>query len=44
MVEALEDTGASSRIAQRARETVVRDYSYDAVGKRLLKIYDSVLN
>jgi len=44
IVEVLEDPGAARRVALSARGTVVRDYSYDAVGKRLLTIYDSILN
>ena len=44
IIELLENPYKSIKIAQRARETIVQDYSYKVVGKKLLKIYDFVLD
>lgn len=40
----LENPDASRKMGQKARDTILRNYSYETVGKRLLKTYNSVLD
>ena len=44
IIELIENPRTSIKIAKRARETIVKDYSYKVVGKKLTKIYDFVLD
>ena len=44
IIELIENPRKSIEIAKRARETIVKDYSYRVVGKKLTKIYDFVLD
>ena len=43
MVELLENPKTTRKIGRKARSTIIQKYSYEIFGKRLLKIYDSVL-
>ena len=43
IVGILESPNESVKMARIARETVVRDYSYEAVGKKLLALYEFAL-
>jgi len=43
IVELLDNPSESRRLSMRAREAIVRNYSYGAVGKRLLETYQSIL-
>ena len=42
MIEFMSNTDESRKIGQEARKTIIQNYSYETVGKRLLEIYDSV--
>ena len=44
ILELLHNPDEASKIGQQARQKIVQKYSYDAVGKNLLKVYNSVLN
>lgn len=44
IIELIENPGESRKIGQRARETMVQNYSYTVVGNKLLKIYDFILD
>jgi len=44
IIKLMENPRRSVKMAKRARETIVNDYSYKVVGKKLLKTYDFVLN
>jgi len=43
IIELLENPSESRRLSLRARDTVLRNYSYEAVGRTLLKTYCSIL-
>jgi glycosyltransferase involved in cell wall biosynthesis len=40
IVGILESPNESMKMARKARETILRDYSYEAVGKKLLDLYE----
>jgi len=44
IIKLVENPRRSFKIAKRARETIVQNYSYNVIGKKLLKIYDFVLD
>jgi len=44
IIKLIENPRRSFKIAKRARETIVQNYSYNVIGKKLLKIYDFVLD
>lgn len=44
IIELIENPGESRKIGQKARETIVQNYSYKVVGNKLLKIYDFILD
>ena len=43
IVEILENSKLALKLARKARETVVSNYSYQTVGKNLLSVYNSIL-
>lgn len=44
IIELIENPRGCSKMAKKARETIVQNYSYEVVGKKLLKIYDFILD
>lgn len=42
VIELIENPRDSFKMAKRARETIVQNYSYEIVGKKLLKIYNFI--
>ena len=44
IIELLENPRDSLEMGKRAHETIVQNYSYEVVGKKLLEIYDFVLD
>jgi glycosyltransferase involved in cell wall biosynthesis len=44
IVELIQNSSESRRIARKARETIIQKYAYEAVAKNLLKIYNFVLD
>lgn len=44
IIELIENPSERHKIGQKARETIVQNYSYKVVGNRLLKIYDFILD
>jgi len=43
IIELVENDDEACKMAEKARETITKNYSYKAVGTRLLKTYDSIL-
>jgi len=44
IIELIKDSNMRHKMGQKARETIIKDYSYEVVGNKLLEIYDSILN
>jgi len=44
IIELIENPSERHKIGQKARETIVQNYSYNVVGNKLLEIYDFILN
>ena len=44
IIELIENPSECHKIGQKARETIVQNYSYNVVGNKLLEIYDFILN
>ena len=44
ITELLENPRKSCKIGERARKTIIQNYSYEIVGERLSKIYDLILD
>lgn len=43
IIEILDNPNLALKLARKARETIIRNYSYQVVGKNLLKVYASIL-
>ncbi len=44
VVELMENPNIALKLAKKARETIIQDYSYQSVGEKLRRIYSSVLD
>ena len=44
IIELIENPGERRKIGQKARETIVQNYSYEVAGNKLLKIYNFILD